>query len=145
VVNQEKGPRIWPVAVGFRPFTCRLFVWRGFCRILTDNRESLLLENAHLGIGTIGTIGTTAYRVHRLEMATFLRTFSHDGILDPACGGWGCSPTSFHSIYHLHSSYVATFTLSQARLYIARYSYLFDLKGISSLSPSLWLGPYSIL
>jgi hypothetical protein len=36
-------------------------------------------------IWNIPVMLTTDQRVHRLEMATFLRTFSHDGISDPAC------------------------------------------------------------
>ncbi len=49
------------------------------------------------------------YRVHRLKTATFLRTFSHDGIFGSACWWWG----------PLHSSHVAPSAPFSARL--ARY------------------------
>ncbi len=49
-------------------------------------------------------------------MATFLGTFRDDGIFGPAYLGWGYMPTAFHSIYTLHSSYVAPSTPSPARL-----------------------------
>jgi hypothetical protein len=43
-------------------------------------------------------------------MATFLRTFSHDGIFSSACCGWGVHgrPPPFYSIYPLDSSYFAS-------------------------------------
>ena len=67
-------------------------------------------------------------------MATFLCTFSDDGIFSPACWGWKCMPTPFQSyLKPLHSSYVAPSTPSPARL--TRYSYL-NLP-ISSFSSSL--------
>jgi hypothetical protein len=43
----------------------------------------------------------------------------------PACCGCGCSPTPFHSIYHLNSSYDAPSISSTTRL--AKYSYLYSL------------------
>ncbi len=63
-----------------------------------------------------------------------LASFSHDGIFGHACWGCGCSPTVFPSIYPLHSSYVAPFTLSPAIL--PKNSYLYS--ATSPLSPSLW-------
>jgi hypothetical protein len=80
----------------------------------------LCLFNVHAA----GRVSPTDERVHRLEMATFLRTLSHDGVFGLACCGWGSSPTPFHSIYPLHSSYVAPSTPSPARL--ARYSNLYS-------------------
>ncbi len=35
---------------------------------------------------------------HRVAMVTFWRTFHHDEKISPAW--WGCTPTSFHCIYH---------------------------------------------
>jgi hypothetical protein len=38
---------------------------------------------------------------HRVEIATFWRTFHHDGKLaQPGEGAWGFTPTPFHYIYH---------------------------------------------
>ncbi len=38
---------------------------------------------------------------HRMAMATFWRTFHHDGKISPGWWGWGVhAPTPFHYIYH---------------------------------------------
>ena len=37
------------------------------------------------------------HRVHRVAMATFWRTFHHDGKINPAWWGWGVHARPFHS------------------------------------------------
>ncbi len=54
-------------------------------------------------------LGTTDERVHRLGMATFLRTvYSVMMVFTAQLGEGGeCTPSPYHSIYPFHSSYVA--------------------------------------
>ncbi len=87
---------------------------------------------------------TTNYRVSRLEMANFYRTFSHGGIFGPACWGWGCTASPFHSI-NTPSTRVTSLSPPSPQLWLARYSYLYF--STLSLSPSLWpeLSPSSPL
>ncbi len=62
--------------------------------------------------------------MHRLKKATFLRTFSHDGIFCTACGGRNPCPPIFTLTNPFHSSYIAPSTPSPARL--SRRSYLYS-------------------
>jgi hypothetical protein len=62
-------------------------------------------------------------------MATFLRTFRHDGIIGPA---WRCSPAPFYFIHPLHSSLLAPSTLSPARLAITELEFLKSLWGLGT-------------
>ncbi len=74
----------------------------------------------------IWTLSATDQRVESTRrqaiMIPFLRTLNDGDIFDPAYWGWGNKPTLFNSIFLLHSSFAAPFTISPAKL--ARNSYL---------------------
>jgi hypothetical protein len=88
-----------------------------------------LSYNIGRGGGRRGTVLSTDQRVHRLAMAihfTAYVTFCHDGIFGPACSGWGCIHSPFHSsctrTYPIDSSNPAPSIPSSAKL--AREIYL---------------------
>jgi hypothetical protein len=65
----------------------------------TKHNNALLWCSECLQCVRYGTQST-----HRVAMATYWRTFHHDGKISPAGEDGGCKPSSFHYIYHHEKS-----------------------------------------
>jgi hypothetical protein len=101
----------WSIWLNYFTMAWNIAGWAQFCRKTLHHRgrkrpthssssPKHLLQNVISGI-----FSSSTHRVYRLEIANFLRTFSHVGILDPAL--WSvlspAAPLPFSMVHHYPS------------------------------------------